>query len=355
MQNSTKSRIPEFDFIRVLAMFWVVTYHFGMEYRNPVSSTPLLNFFCVTPNFDFGNVAVTLFLMLSGALLYRKYKSDGIHNLRKFYVGRARTIYPAFWVVNLYVILAMARHWISDGSPFFAGHPLKLLLTITGLDGYLQMFGVRSYYFCGEWFIGAILLLYLLFPLLAFAYTKSRVLLLSFLAVAYGLQFLLPAGYEKVFSILPAVICLKFVMGFLLIESVDKLRLPQVRLFSLIVLLCICFISIPGSLKLDFWGSLSALLLLPLVLWLGGPAIRLAPVQKIVRFLAPISYCVFLIQHIAIVWLQMAFVKLLDRFGVALNAPVAFALFLVTFAMIVVVAWGLKFVADRLTDKVWPR
>lgn len=351
----TSSRIPEFDVVRVLAMFWVVTYHFGCEYSLPLagSAAPLLNFFCVTPNFDFGNVAVTLFLVLSGALLYRKYGNGGVSGakggLRKFYVSRARTIYPAFWIVNLYVVLSMARHWVSGGTPFFAGNPLKLLLTVTGFDGYVRMFGFENYYFCGEWFIGAIVFLYAMFPLLLWGYRKSATVLLVFLTLGYGLQFFLPSEWISLLSILPCTLMLKFVLGFVLMDSLPKLKKPAVGALSLVVFAILCLVDIPGPLNQDFLGSLAAFLVFFAVMWLGGSATRSAPVQRLVALLAPISYCVFLIQHIAINWLQIIFTKLLARFDISLNGTVCLALLIVTLAITLVAAWCLKFAADKVT------
>lgn len=353
-QSSIKSsRIPEFDIVRVLAMFWVVTYHFGMEYRDSVSGAPLLNFFCVTPNFDFGNVSVTMFLVLSGALLYRKYKDCNIGNLGHFYKARARAIYPPFWIMNLYVVLTMVRHLFSDGSPFYAGNPLKLLLTVSGFDGYVQMFGFRNYYFCGEWFVGAILILYLLFPTLAWLYKKCPKFLFAILTTAYFLQFLLPKNLNEIFSILPCTLMLKFALGFLLVEFYSKLQKPFIGGIAFLLFVLLCLVDIPGLLKTDFLGTLAGLLLFVAILGLGG-FVRGAS-QKVVSFLAPISYCVFLIQHIAIVWLQIVFIKIIERLGFALNGLSAFALLVATFILIVAVAWCLKIAADKLTARVWPR
>ena len=57
--------------MRVLAMFFVITYHFGCEYA--LARLPFVNLFCTTSNYDFGNIAVTIFIALSGGLLYKRY------------------------------------------------------------------------------------------------------------------------------------------------------------------------------------------------------------------------------------------------------------------------------------------
>ena len=70
-----QKRIQELDVLRVLAMLFVVTYHFALQYV--AEGIPFFNLFCTTVNYDFGNIAVTLFIALSGGLLYKKYGTIG--------------------------------------------------------------------------------------------------------------------------------------------------------------------------------------------------------------------------------------------------------------------------------------
>ena len=53
-----QKRIQELDVLRVFAMLFVITYHFGCEYA--VAGLPFFNLFYLTPNYDFGNIAVTV-------------------------------------------------------------------------------------------------------------------------------------------------------------------------------------------------------------------------------------------------------------------------------------------------------
>lgn len=342
-----EKRIKEFDVIRVLAMFWVVTYHFGCEYSFGTFS-PIVNFFCVTPNFDFGNVAVTMFLVLSGALLYRKYGNGNVGGLPAFYVKRAKAIYPPFWILNLYVLLAMVRHLVTDGNPFFAGNPLKLLLTFSGVDGYLKLFGYESYYFCGEWFVAAIVLLYLMFPFLAWAYRMNRIVLLSVLGLCYALQFVSPNSWEWEISAFPVTLVLKFVLGFLLMDLLPKLRRSSVKWGSLLVFLGLSLIMLPGGLyKNDLLGSVAGVAVFLAVLNFGSLVTESSFVWKGVQKLAPLTYCVFLLQHVCINWLQMGFVKVLGKPVVEFSPVMYLGILAVTFVVILVAAYVLKLVSDK--------
>lgn len=356
MEKSLKaSRILELDFVRVLAMFWVVTYHFGIDYSrtSETVSRPLVNFFYDTPNFDFGNVAVTMFLLLSGALLYGKYGRTPAENLGSFYKKRALSIYPPFWIANLFVVVALARHWLSDGTPFFAGNPLKLLLTVVGFDGYTRLYGLENYYFCGEWFVGAIVLLYLLFPVLSWAYRKGKVALYGVLGIAYVLQMVFLDDGRWIISALPFTLLLKFALGFLLMDALSKLRSLPVGLGALAVFLGLCLIDIPVSTcKNDFFGTVAGISVFLWVLNFGGLLTKVPLLGKTVLKLAPLTYCVFLIQHVTILWLQILFVKVLGRPALEFSPALCMGLFVVTFMVALVVACGLKFVSDKTVKLV---
>ena len=146
-----EKRIRELDVLRVVAMLFVITYHFGCEYA--AAGIPFFNLFYLTPNYDFGNIAVTIFIALSGGLLYKKY--GVVQDIKPFYLKRAKAIYPPFWILSLYIPLSMIRHLVAGGSVFFVGNPFSLLLTVVGIDGYFKIFGFNTYAFCGDWFVGA--------------------------------------------------------------------------------------------------------------------------------------------------------------------------------------------------------
>ena len=140
-------------------MVFVITYHFGCKYAEEGLS--FFNFFYLTPNYDFGNIAVTIYLVLSGGLLYNRYglisnankTSDGDilrggskpsrTTLKEFYLKRAKVIYPPFWITCLYIPLSIVRHLLTDGNAFSTAHPLTLFLSVVGFDGYAKLFGIN--------------------------------------------------------------------------------------------------------------------------------------------------------------------------------------------------------------------
>lgn len=345
-----EKRIKELDVLRVVAMLFVVTYHFGCDYG--AREIPFFNLFCTTPNYDFGNIAVTIFLVLSGGLLYKKYgklfDGAGSVSLKDFYLKRAKSIYPPFWIFNLYIVLSMARHFVSDGSPFYAGNPAKLLLTVFGFDGIAQRLGYETYFFCGEWFVGAIVVLYLLFPLLARIYQKAPVVLMLALVVLYGLQFLLLDESLSLICISPVTWVLKFCLGFVIFDRLDALRNWRLALGALALLLALTFVDVPGILNEDCLGTVAALAWFAVVFYCSPWLLKFSAVEWVVAKLAVLSYCVFLVQHVVISWSQIGFVKIFEKMQWGYSSLVTLVLLIVTVGVIVAVAWILNMLSSKV-------
>ena len=346
-------RIKELDILRILAMLFVITFHFGYQYIT--AGLPCFNFFYTTVNYDFGNIAVTIFIAISGGILYKKYgtvNSFDKNSLKKFYLKRAKAIYPPFWILSLYIPLTMLRHFITEGNAFFMGHPLTLLFTVVGFDGYVKAYGINTYAFCGDWFVGAILLLYILFPMLAKCYRKFPAITLGALAVLYALQYSIPAKYDDLFSSLPVTIVFKFCLGFFLVENLEKLRKFRVALISFITFTFISFVDIPGRINTDCLGFIAAIALFVVVFNLAPYLLRLKAVNVPLEKLVTLSYCVFLVQHVGIVWAKFAFVKIFAMQHWNFTAWNVSVLLVLTFAAIIAATWILKRISDWTSKQV---
>lgn len=139
-----KKHIYEIDFLRTICCIGIVIYHFACHTNSNLSI--LTN----TSNSNVGSIIVTVFFMISGFSLYHNNKE--ISSLKTFYWKRFKSIFPSFWLCwfIFYVI-----NVIKVRTPFYAGNPLKLLLTLIGQDGYTQQ-RIVNYYTVGEWFFRGI-------------------------------------------------------------------------------------------------------------------------------------------------------------------------------------------------------
>jgi peptidoglycan/LPS O-acetylase OafA/YrhL len=121
-----------------------------------------------------GMVGVTLFLFISGLSLTLAYKDKGY---LAFIKARIFRIYPTYYLCLILAIVASA--WLAGSSTIqetFTS-PLRILGILTGLSAYWGDWG--GLIMSTSWFIGLIIALYLLFPLLHKTFTQKPLLTLA--------------------------------------------------------------------------------------------------------------------------------------------------------------------------------
>ena len=162
-----KERIESLDFIRGVSALLIVLYHTLYIFQ----SNPILNCFpvkAIINNGDWSVTVVSVFFMLSGASLYYNYPEIKKGGLKTFYFKRWKSVFPAFllvWACN-YVLSV-----VGQKNFFYAAEPKYLLLSFIGMDGYLHHLH-NNYYYAGEWFLGAIIVLYVLYPIVVKLFQK---------------------------------------------------------------------------------------------------------------------------------------------------------------------------------------
>ena len=169
-----KKRVTSLDLIRLFSCLCVTLVHFNAQISgyNPETLFTYPN--SIIPNFYWegriylGSIGVSLFFMLSGSTLMLTYKPG---NIFAYYKKKIKNIFPMFWIA--FAAATIFDFFYNKAMP--ADNPLFLLLSITGLDGYLFTLGwiPFAFYKVGEWFLGCILILYLLFPFLHLCVEKK--------------------------------------------------------------------------------------------------------------------------------------------------------------------------------------
>lgn len=113
---------------------------------------------------DVGSLAVCIFFMLSGALAARSTLHDEGFSTLGYVRHRVLRLLPPLWLSwFLICVWYMAR-----GSFHFDVPAWRFVLTVLGLDGYVS-YGLGlgpSFYYCGEWFYGAVVIAALAWPLM---------------------------------------------------------------------------------------------------------------------------------------------------------------------------------------------
>ena len=153
-KKAKKDKISSIIFIRACSSLGIVIFHYCGH------SKGYFYFLYNTANSDFGFMFVTSFFCISGFVLYYNYPK--IKNIKSFYFKRWKSIFPPYYICYTYFFLKIS---FSNHKLFFEGQWTKLFLTIIGLDGYLS-YRFKTYYLVGEWFLGAIIIIYLIYPFL---------------------------------------------------------------------------------------------------------------------------------------------------------------------------------------------
>lgn len=166
-----QERLNSLDFIRVIAMAAILITHYNAYYL--FGGGALLRDIVITAsigNLYIGDWGVSLFFFLSGASLMYVYENK--LDLKLFYKKRFLSIYPMFWLAYLAGFL----YRIITGYNWQGIPKYRILYSILGADGLLISNGVRDFYVLGEWFLGFIILFYLVFPILRTAVNKNDIL-----------------------------------------------------------------------------------------------------------------------------------------------------------------------------------
>lgn len=291
MEKIARPRLFYLDLIRAIALICILIIHFNAAVTG-YFTYPSKLFGSVLPfGIYLGDFGSSLFFMVSGAALAYTAKPQPTLD---FYKKRAKAIYPMFWLAwaVCFSIRFVAKPWYYAGAK-----APTLLFTALGLDQFAVAANwVSMDYACvGEWFLGSILFLYLLFPLLLKALRKNA-----------GLTWLLcaclalPLHWFGVESKLLAIHLLEFMFGMTFVMQpprFQRMALPAGAVLLLPVTLL-------GDTKLN--SALLTAAVFALLAWVG-PYCAKGLLPKLCALLGKYAYAVFLVHHVIILRLVEGF------------------------------------------------
>lgn len=332
----TRRRYFYLDLIRALATLLIVLTHFNNPY--------LTNGGYLLSNFPLGvyigDLGVSLFLIISGAALTISYPRPV--NWKKFYWKRFKGIFPMFWIA--YVIAFLTLFTFRGGyGP--VNPPLKnMVFTIFGLDGLVANFNIKTGYILGEWFLGFIILFYLIYP--ALLYGSER-----FPIVTMILGVLVAAGTAvmmKQFPYIPPGVIITARLPELLFGIYFARYVKRIRWGWVIPLVGVITIStiMPRDFSNDAVYRVFSVALVGISVFtlcvVVGRYIAILPVKKVVGLIAKYSYPIFLVHHLVID--QFYYALSWQTFGVKQR--------IVMFLAICMVIFALAFALERITRVV---
>jgi peptidoglycan/LPS O-acetylase OafA/YrhL len=156
-------RLLFFDTLRILSISLIVFSHVALlNLLHPFDNFPrIFNIF----ELNIGKIGVYLLIFISGSVLEYNYKNiTSIQDLIYFYAKRLSRIYPALWIMAL-IVLCFNTQLIT------LNNIVDLFWGFTGFTAFVgQWNGILPG--SSNWFIGVIVVLYLLFPLLSHTIKK---------------------------------------------------------------------------------------------------------------------------------------------------------------------------------------
>lgn len=284
-----KKRCFYLDFIRAIAVISILMTHYNAVfiYMNDENALKKAILTTKVANIYIGDFGVSLFLIISGAALMYTYENK--LELKTFYKKRALSIYPMFWIGYFIVFCHsfMVNGGINQGIPKW-----RILLSVIGMDGYIGMV-LPSFYLIGEWFLGFIIIIYIIFPLLRKGILDKPVITLI-ITVALYVFFMLDYRVPFIKNIFLFIRLPEIVFGMFFVKYIKKVDWK----WALVSLLIIVANSIlkpdwDASFQMTYIGISFFCLLTYVSRFIENKII----ITRICQIISKYSYAVFLVHH----------------------------------------------------------
>lgn len=292
-----KKKLFYLDFIRVISMIMIVTYHFYAHFtENNITGIKLFS------NHKWGMIGVTMFFMISGASLIYNYGEK--INIKEYFKKRFLGIYPMFWIAYTLVFI-----YIFYGLKGFMWNlpSYRLIISLFAMDGYLSPY-IQTFYLIGEWFLGCIVLIYIIFPILRILINKIPK---TFFVLSTILNFTMLIFYNvgKMPISKNIVICTySFILGMYFLKYIRNIKWWQV---VIALLISISLYLIPQQTNTNVQVLIANVIGYNLFIILAyiGQKISNITMQKLFSTASKYSYAIFLVHHYIIMRIENTFIN----------------------------------------------
>ena len=363
------------DVLRVLAMLLIVYYHLFIElFVVGAREVNAFSNFYENKNAHLATIGVGIFFMLSGFGLMlssqnREFRAGA------FYKHRLIKILVPFYLVNILCFLSILGIKLCLGRDLSVLFPKRITILrpfsmVLGMGQYfLLMMGETSYvryfgdtqlmYGIGDWFIGCLILMYIVFPLLRKALLKNRWITLC----GTTLYFVLVLVFYDKFSFFDStsgtsycnffVKIYDFILGMFLATVVKEI--PRWVVWpSLAVILAYAFSPVEFPLFFDLSIVLLNTAILLIFLCMEPVFSKAKKPMKVISFLGSYTYYFFLVHHVTIHLISEKWVERCNTKGVPLSdkeIPLLFLIELVTCVVFTCIVAFLMKIPSKLRNK----
>ena len=201
-----------------------------------------------------------------------------------------------FWTA--WVLGTFYYFLISNGRPPNAGPAKSFIFTLLGVDGLVSAFGWPTMYLLGEWFLGFILLYYVVFPLILWAIDRFPVVTGVVILAAYAATAVIMHRYFSGYS---SSMVLTTRLPELAFGSYFVLYVRRVHWVTVIPAAAVLAVSamLPEKIPEDVGTTIVGISAF-LILVVAGRYVAIQPVRAFVGLIARYSYPIFLVHHVVI-------------------------------------------------------
>lgn len=302
IRNVTKKRLIYIDLVRLLALFFVFIQHLRYNFiESKIFSVEQL--WDVGPfqneGFAYGDLGVSLFIFISGTSLAISYCQKNNNSLKKFYINRFLRIFPIFWIIYISFFLWYQYLGYLPEKIHFS----NLLFTLTGIDTYfLSFFQFTSYALIGDWFIGFIILIYVIFPFMGIILKKYPIIF-GILMVAITFVAGHIASIEPLIRFIP-IRFMELGIGMLYGRYIHVFKTHHYIIAFIISLFYFILEPLFNIDSIFFTVSLLTafdILIVSICFFLSMILEQFTKISKYITFVASLSYIFFLIHHQVII------------------------------------------------------
>lgn len=338
-----KKRIFYLDFVRALSVVLIVITHYNALFLLWVPSIPKGGVFVTfLSNVYIGNIGVSLFFIISGAALMYIYGSSSI-SLKTFYKKRFMTLFPMFWLA--YIVVLFLKLGENNGL-WIRLAPWKWLLSVIGVDGLVSTSGISTYYLLGEWFLGFIIIVYLIFPFLKYLFERFPKSTIILVIILYIVTLIFYKGKFPISTIVTARLP-EILFGMIFIKYIKKVNWIVLSTSIAVVIGNLFFgpylgnSEVWGTVQTTYVGIAYFLILVYISKFFENKAFK-----GIVSFLSLYSYPIFLVHHVIIYNIMSG--KNLPAFGIKKE----YYYFIVILIIVLVFSYVLKKTNDWILNHI---
>ena len=151
---------------------------------HPMHNLKIIGDLTIRPNMHFAMIACGLFILISGATITYSNNNRDIKPM-EFYKKRLTRVLIPFYIA--YIIYFVIKVISLKNIHIYGGVPKwRFIWTILGMDEYLNACGIKTFSLgVGEWFLGCIILCYLIYPFLYKAHKKNKIITFVVMTIYY--------------------------------------------------------------------------------------------------------------------------------------------------------------------------